>query len=278
MPANSDNISKNQLVSEREIEQYQNDGVVCLRGVFDLEWIEKLKHATEEVLNQSIIDFNTEGGTGNFVGDLNVWQKNEVFRAFAFESPAWQIAKTLMQSSTVNLYGDQMFVKEPGTSTPSPWHHDQTYWPVVGDHVCSIWVPMDVVTRETSGLEYVRGSHRWGRRFDPADFGGASLEMFRDASNEKIPDIDANREAYDLLSWDLEPGDCLVHHSLAVHGAGGNRSQKQRRRALSVRWLGDDAYFEPKGPFTSDYVGLTPGDQITKFNTTMWPKVPSPDN
>ena len=38
----------------------------------------------------------------------------------------------------------------------------------------------------------------------------------------------------------MEPGDVVFFHFRTVHGARGN-AQKSRRRALSLRWVGDDA-------------------------------------
>jgi len=258
-------------ITEDQIRQYEDDGVICLRGLFSAEWLERMRTATERVLTQTSQSFTAGDDKGRFAGDVNMWMRDEDFRAFVFEGPSWLIAKTLMRSSRVRLFSDQLFVKEPGTSTPTPWHHDQTYWPVLGDDVCSIWVTMDSVRKETSGLEYIRGSHKWGRRFDPEDFGALSMEIFRDAQNEKIPDIDAERDRYEFLSWDMEPGDCLVHHSLAVHGAGPNTSRTQRRRAISTRWFGDRAYFRPAKLFTSEIVGLEPGQPM---NSAMFPRVP----
>ena len=114
-------------------------------------------------------------------------------------------------------------------------------------------------------------ARRWNKRFDPADFGNLSVERLRDSRNDKMPDIAANRDQYEFLSWDMEPGDCLVHHSLAVHGAGGNRSATQRRRAISTRWFGDQAYYRPHGSLQPDVVGLKPGARIT---SPMFPAVP----
>ena len=31
-------------------------------------------------------------------------------------------------------------------------------------------------------------------------------------------------EKYELLGWDMEPGDCLVFQAMIVHGAAGNAS------------------------------------------------------
>ena len=55
-----------------------------------------------------------------------------------------------------------------------------------------------------------------------------------------------------MLEWSLEPGDAVLFHFRTVHGARGNHSATTRRRALSLRWVGDDAAFvERRGGRTS---------------------------
>jgi ectoine hydroxylase-related dioxygenase (phytanoyl-CoA dioxygenase family) len=258
-------------VSNDDILRYHEDGAICLRGVISQTWIDLLRECTERVLFGEMINMSRKGASGEFVGDVNVWATNEDFAKYAFEGPSWQIAKALMRSSSVRLYGDQLFVKQPGSQSPTPWHQDQPYWPVVGEDVCSIWVPMEAVTRETSGLEYVKGSHRWGRRYNPEDFGEQSVAATRDEENEKIPDFSANRDAFTFLNWDMEPGDCLVHNALTVHGSGGNSSLTARRRAISTRWLGDRAYFRPSAHYQPEMMGLEPGAPLHHL---MFPIVP----
>lgn len=59
----------------------------------------------------------------------------------------------------------------------------------------------------------------------------------------------------ELLTWDMEPGDCLVHHSFAVHGAPGISSQSGRRRAYATRWFGEDVRFDPRpGQFGANWL------------------------
>ena len=263
------------VVSADLIEQYQEDGAICLRGVIDLNWIERLREATERVLNNHAQAMNKTGATGNFAGDIDMWLRDECFRTFALQGPSWGLAKALMKANSIRLFADQLFVKEPGTSTPTPWHQDLPYWPLLGDQICSIWVPMDYVSKESSGLEYVRGSHRWNRRFKPQAIGDADLSWLAQAGDEDIPDIDAHRDRHEFLSWDMEPGDCLIHHSMAVHGAGGNRSQSTRRRAVATRWLGEDARFRPMHFYTPELTGLAPGESIL-HSKKLFPPVPLP--
>ena len=47
----------------------------------------------------------------------------------------------------------------------------------------------------------------------------------------------------DVVSFETGPGDVVVHHARTIHGAAGNASATRRRRAISVRYCGDDARF-----------------------------------
>ncbi len=79
---------------------------------------------------------------------------------------------------------------------------------------------------------------------------------------ETMPDIDANRSQYNILSWDLEPGDCIVFHVRTIHGAPATTGLKTRRRGFSTRWLGDDAVYAVRPWTTSppfEEVALTVG-------------------
>ena len=74
----------------------------------------------------------------------------------------------------------------------------------------------------------MRGSHRWGF-FKPNVF--VSQMAFPGADGDTLPDIDGHEEEYDIVSYELEPGDMLVHHHLTVHGSAGNATLRQTRRA-----------------------------------------------
>ena len=60
-----------------------------------------------------------------------------------------------------------------------------------------------------------------------------------------MPDYDEQRGDARIVSFDTEPGDITVHHARTIHGAYGNASATQRRRAISVRYAGDGTVFRP---------------------------------
>ena len=94
---------------------------------------------------------------GRFFHDTFIWQRNDICRSFVFDSPAAYITAKLMQSSKINIFFDQWLIKEPGTSTKTPWHHDMTYWPIDGSQICTLWLALDDVTAENGAVEYIKG-------------------------------------------------------------------------------------------------------------------------
>lgn len=245
-----------------EIADYEHHGVVRLAGIFDSYWIDHLKQGVELAMADPGPHAEEYAkGSGRFFGDLDVARRHQHFRDFIYGSPAAEIIGTLMQSHKVNFFYDQLLVKEPGTSARTPWHQDQPYWAVSGRQVASIWLPLDPVARE-SAVHYVARSHLWHAHnphhfIDDSPYQGTGLP--------ELPDIDANSGDYEILGWDMVPGDCLVFQAMIVHGSSGNLSTTRRRRAWATRWTGDDARFVADGRNfaipTSD-PGLNHGDRM----------------
>lgn len=178
-----------------------------------------------------------------FFADTFVWQKFDELRDFVVNSPAADIAAALLRSHKVNLLFDQFMIKAPGTSTRTLWHHDRPYWPVAGSQVCTLWVALDPVTNESGAVEYVCGSHRWDQRYKAVAFKDDNLYK---EDLPPVPDIDATRDQFKIVQYELQPGDCTVHHGLTVHGAPGNASASQKRRGYAVRLMGKDVTYNPR--------------------------------
>lgn len=259
------------MLGQEEREAYDRDGVVLLRQAFDAGWVETLREATEQAMQAPgpHAEEYAKPGSGRFFGDLDLWTRNESFRRFVFDSPAAEIAGRAMGASRVNFFYDQLLVKEPGASARTPWHQDQPYWAVGGWQVCSIWLALDPVPASTS-VQYVAGSHRWGQAYNPQHFVDGS--PYQGTDLPALPDIDAARDRYDIRSFEMQPGDCLVFQAMIVHGAPGN-SGTHRRRALSTRWTGDDARYRIGGGETAiptSDPGLKTGAEMT---CAMFPAV-----
>jgi ectoine hydroxylase-related dioxygenase (phytanoyl-CoA dioxygenase family) len=251
-------------ITEAEIETFAADGVVCLRGLFDSDWVDYLREQVDADIGSPsgmVKNVNAAGATGNFFGDTFVSHNIDGFKKAAFASPLAEIAGRILGASKANLIFDQILVKEPNTSTKTVWHHDATYWPVAGDAIATVWLALDDATATTGAMEFIAGSHRWGQRFLAVSFDPAQKY---DEPLPPVPDIDAERDRHRIVSYDLEPGDCTVHHGLTLHAAPGNSSPNQRRRAYLTRWAGDQVTYHPR-PNLQRMLrdpGISPGDPL----------------
>jgi ectoine hydroxylase-related dioxygenase (phytanoyl-CoA dioxygenase family) len=199
-----------------------------------------------------------------------MWMRHVEFWRLQAESPLGEIVARLMRSREAYLMADIVFAKEPNTPNVTPWHQDQPYGWYNGHQVCSGWMPLDRVDLASGAIEYVAGSHRWGKWFRPADFSSGHEQ--NTTKFETMPDIDYERDRHCIVHFDCEPGDLLIHHSLTIHGSPGNSSVDRRRRAISFRYVGDDSTYAVRevGPKPIRDPGLAPGD---RFRSDLFPRV-----
>jgi len=241
--------------SVRAAEDFARDGAVCLRGVLDADMIQTLRQGIDANIAapspRAKIASRPED-PGRFIEDFCTWRDNPAYRRVIFGSRLGEIAAGLMGSATARLHHDHMLTKEAGTRQPTPWHQDQPYYNIEGRQTASFWIPVDPVSRASS-LEFVAGSHRGPWRM-PRSFMDAQARWFPEGSLADLPDIDADRGAWPILGWALEPGDVVCFHMLTLHASGGT---DRRRRVFSARFLGDDVTHAPRPWATSpDFPGL----------------------
>ena len=224
------------------VRQFNNDGATVLRGVFS-DWVETLRAGIQKNMDDPDPNariYRGENGGGRFFVDYCNWDRIPEYRDFIFNSPAAEIGAELMDSSAVQLFHEHVLVKEAATGVPTPWHQDAPYYCVDGPKTLSLWIPLDDVPRETT-LEFVAGSHKWDKYYRPQRFNGEPLNA--DDGLEDIPDINSDRENYNIVGWEVAPGDAIAFDYRTIHGAPANTSKSAQRRAFSLRLLGDEVRF-----------------------------------
>ena len=263
------------MIQQSDIDAFANDGVVFLQGVFT-DWIQTLLAGVNRNIDQPsersrIWDRDTAGNVCFY--DSQVWQQIPEYQDFALNSPCGELAGRLMGSASTNFFFDAIFVRTPGAQFRTPFHQDEPYWSVSGFDTCSVWMPL-VPVEKKSALEFVRGSHRWTQRFAQENFGALTGDArdqvtFETGETVPFPDIEGNRDAYDILSWDMEPGDAVFFNARIIHGGSGNLSEGRDLKVFNSQWLGDDVrvMFRPEGmdPDHSGVMrdaGLAPGDRV----------------
>lgn len=222
-----------------------------LQGLLPPDWIERMRGAVERALRRpgaSAVEYAE--GEGRFMGDFLLWMRDGDFDAFARHSPLPEIAHALLKSQQVRLFYDQLLVKEPNTKEETPWHQDLPYWPVRGNDILSLWIPFDRVTADSGAMRYIKGSHASGVLFAPTPFGKSSgfASVLAAPDMPPYPQTEEFLPNADVLVCEMAPGDVIAHHPLVFHWSPGNLDPAQRRRALALRYLGDDVIFDERAP------------------------------
>lgn len=250
------------LLTQDLIDAYQRDGVVLIKGLF-ADHVDTLVAGIERNMSEPgpyAAENLKEGEAGRFFDDYCNWTRIPEFEEVIRKSDAAEVAADLMQSERVQVFHDHVLVKEPGTSKPTPWHQDGPYYFVDGLQNVSFWSPVDPV-REAS-LRCVAGSHKWEKPVLPTRW--LSEENFYPDEDAYMPVPDPDAEGMRVMEWDMEPGDAVAFNYGILHGARGNEAAA-RRRAFSLRLLGDDArYVERPGRTSPPFPGhdMQPGQVL----------------
>ncbi|MGI9622260.1 MAG: phytanoyl-CoA dioxygenase family protein [Acidimicrobiales bacterium] len=254
------NIDPVSLLTSEVRTNYERDGVVMIPGALHQEWLLLVELGLQRVLanagQQKHLFFG--GEQGEFVETIRNTEVTPELQRLVYDSPIADVIGALIGSENIWLYSDEFFVKEGGSCERTPWHQDTPYWPIAGDQIASMWISLDPLPAEEC-LEYVAGSHK-GPIYD----GFAPSRVREDPTYPHygkgyppLPDIEADRSSWNIVSWDIQPGDVIVAHPSVLHG-GGPTGPTSRRRALTVRCYGDDIVYDRR-PDSRPTVPLTPG-------------------
>lgn len=228
---------------------YERDGAAIVRGIVPPEWIELMREAVTRLMERpdpSSQNYAAEGQP-RFFAQAFPWLLDDAFKAWVLYGPLAELAHQAMpEARSINFFYDQIFAKEPGTSTRTPWHQDVPYLPLAGDQVLRVWVALDPVTTENGAVHYLRGSHRWNVIYHPIGFKPIAeiTDAYRDSQFADQPDFEADYDRYDWLVGEAEPGDVMLHHPCTVHGSR-EKVTTRFRRAVTNMYAGDRVTWNP---------------------------------
>ena len=86
-------------ITEREISHFQEDGVICLRGVFSERWIDLLRRGIEYNRLHPSNMTKRRGHSPLFFHDYNNWENIPEYKEFILHSPVGEVAGRILQSS-----------------------------------------------------------------------------------------------------------------------------------------------------------------------------------
>ena len=264
-------------LSTEKIDEYKTNGVILVKNAVSQEWVMRLQNMADEALRKPSgwANDNHDMQTGSrMFTDRYQWQTNNTIRDYIFSSGIASLVGQAMSSTSARFYFDHLLIKEPNTTTRTPWHQDTPYWPFAGKQIASAWLALSESTVEESSMEFIKGSHLDNVIYQPKVFGEVDQNPNSKWTGKQggtiVPDIESTRDNYDIIGFDVEAGDAIIFSAWILHGAPGNASTTKRRAALSTRWLGDDSIWQPHPgadpTVTQNHVCVEPGNYPSDDN------------
>jgi ectoine hydroxylase-related dioxygenase (phytanoyl-CoA dioxygenase family) len=245
------------LISKEEVEKYNEDGVIFLKNKFDIKWIENLKKGIEYDIKNPSPRFKSHTIKSNvpaYLEDYWTWDLVPEFKDFVFNSPYAEIASELMSAKKINLVMDNWFLREAGSKSSTPFHHDISYFDMEGT-MCVLWLPLEA-TRKDEGIAWVKSSHLWDKLFLRVLFkDGHKVEgnecTIDGKKYELPPDVLGNKDKYEFLQWDFELGDAVIFDMRSLHGTLSSSIPQKTLSRYTLRVAKEDAKISYVGDWTS---------------------------
>ena len=245
------------LISKDEVKKFKKDGAVFLSKKFDIYWIEKLKKGIKRDIKNPSPRFKshtTKLNSPSYLEDYWTWDLVPEFKDFVFNSPYAEIASELLSAKKINLVMDNWFLREKGSKSSTPFHHDISYFDMEGS-MCVLWLPLQH-TKKNEGVVWVKGSHLWNKLFLRVLFkDGHKVEgkecIINGKKYELPPNILGNKEKYEFLKWDCKLGDCVIFDMRALHGTLSSSIPQKTLSRYTLRVAKEDTKISYVGDWTS---------------------------
>lgn len=215
-----------QTDAERIKADFDRDGCVAIRGFLSLEEVQDVLANVERYLREvsptlppeeHFYEIKGRPETLKYIKSMSA--HDEYFRDLANSEKFIKLAELLLEDDIV-CQDMSMFNKPPRVGEETPAHQDGFYFMLEPNEALTVWLALDVVDEENGCVRYVKGSHRRGMR----DHRRTNTLGFSQGMSDYSPE-DAAQE----IALHAQPGDALIHHSMTIHRAEPNRSDRPRR-------------------------------------------------
>ena len=200
------------LLSEEQIREYQQDGLVFPIPVLSVAEVASARAALEELA--AALGGHAEIARLRHLQVFHRWVQDLVLHPRVLDAVEDVLGPDiLVHSSTV-------FWKRPRDPGYVSWHQDGFYIGLSELKFTSAWLALSDSSADNGCMRVVRGSHRRGivshnlGSISPGDF--VSMEIACQVKESEATDVT------------LQPGEMSLHHVAAVHGSNPNISDRPR--------------------------------------------------
>lgn len=233
-------------LSAAEIEHFQRDGFLILRGFTASAAVDLLRGIAEEHLRREIppLEYEADLHYPGAPPSRTAEGGRTVRRLLQAQGRHPAFTQWLNQPALLaclhQLLGPEVFMplahhncimtKQPRFSSDTGWHQDIRYWAFERAELINAWLALGPERADNGCLRLIPGSQRL--EYDQTQFDGA--QFFR-------ADLAANRPLLArAINAELDAGDLLLFHCRTLHAATRNFSEQTKYSAVFTFRAGDN--------------------------------------
>lgn len=219
-------------LTDEQKTQYQEDGHILLKSVATQEEIA----CYEPIITDCVMKLNPHDKPAHerdtygkaFIQIENLWTKSEAVKRFVLARRYARIAAELMGVDAVRIYHDQALYKEPGGGH-TPWHQDQTYWPLDTANTITMWMPLVDLSEEVGTMTFASGTHKLGY---------VNRHVISDESHRTLGQFIEGKGYPQVNYGAMKAGDATFHAGWTMHAAPGNPTDHMRK-VMTIIYFAD---------------------------------------
>ncbi len=189
---------------------------------YQIEPIEREEeyHNHSKEYRTNVIDYNSTLNSGAIRRLRQAYSRDVIFKNWMENRKIRPILEQILNDQVVitTAHHNSIMVKMPKESTATGWHQDRRYWNFTDNNLISIWLALGEENSQNGVLEFIPGSHKMSFKSEQFD----DKEYFRDDYRENVSLIETK------VSTTLEKGDIVIFHSLLLHRANKNITDRPK--------------------------------------------------
>lgn len=153
--------------------------------------------------------------------------EDERFFEFLLSDEVLDLVESVI-GPNIALWSSGFICKDPMDGKKTPWHEDSSYWKgrLSGFDIVTVWLALDQTKVSNGAMGVIPGSHLNG--FSEYEEVSYSNNIF----GAQIKGLDPSKAVY----FEMEKGECSLHHACIIHGGPGNESPN-RRNGYTMRYF-----------------------------------------
>ena len=207
------------------IYKYKRNGVIVIRNFWTKDEVNLIVDNLDDIkekyknFKDRTVNFSKNGEINSIHGVY----EHPIIKQLGSKKKVFELAEILLENKENKIRASEFFLKPKSVGLSVPCHQDNGYWCLKNGEGFTLWTALTKCDNKSGSVWYYHGSHHLGDIQHINSFRPGSSQELSEENKLLVEKVCGTR-----VSYKMNPGDILVHHSRTVHGSEPNLSDNHR--------------------------------------------------